>query len=504
MMPVFLVLLSAAVHAFAFPPWNLTVLAWVALVPLLSVLRTLSPGKGFWVGLLWGSAAIWGVAFWVPGALVFYYQQPWWFGVLFCLIGAVILWGSYYALFAAIACWILPRVRGVGGVLLLATWWVTCELARARLLTGEPWMLLGYALVPRVTLIQTADLGGVYLLSFLVMTVNLSIEAGLQRWREGGARPALLSLLPATCLVLLAWGYGAWRVATPLPDHPAVPVTIVQGNNDLGAQWRQEFYGQGLEQYVRLSAAAAQRTAPAVFVWPESAVTFFLAREPRFLAPLTRLLADTGADLIVGAPHYDDADPVRPQFFNSAFYLTADGRLAGRYDKVHLLPFAEYFPLRFIEFLHRRFDRVRAFTPGDGTTLLDTRLGRVAVVICFEAIFPELVRQQMAQGAEVLVNLSNDVWLGARAGPEQHAAMVAVRAVENRTWVVRATTTGVSAIIDPFGRVRARAAPFTPATIDGQIVPLRVDTVYKRYGDMFAEACVVVAAVGIGLLVHRG
>jgi apolipoprotein N-acyltransferase len=239
-----------------------------------------------------------------------------------------------------------------------------------------------------------------------------------------------------------------------------------------------------------MSRTAAKTFVPDLLVWPESALTFFLGHEPHYLAAIGNLLRPIGADLVVGAPHQEDRGA---RYYNSAFYVTADGRLTGRYDKNHLLPFAEYFPLRFIGLLRRNFERVRYFTPGDGRTLLQTRAGPAAVVICFEAIFPEIVREQTRAGATMLLNLSNDVWLGHGVGQAQHLAMVALRAVENRLWVVRATTTGMSAIIDPVGRVRTQSALDKQAVLNGTIAPLHVGTFYKRFGDVFAYACVAAA-----------
>lgn len=502
-------ILSAALYALAFPPWGFSWLAWVALVPFLFTLLRVGPRGGALAGLIWGTVAIWAIAYWVPAALTFYYEQPAWFGVLFCVASSVIFWGSFYAAFATSASWIAARSAGFMRAFLLALLWVSCELGRARLLTGEPWLLFGYALIPHVTLIQIADLGGVYLLSFVVAFVNASLtelcilvtrhrsDQNAMPWRHAPA-----TVFPLIVVVAATYAYGAFRLATPLPASPTVPITVVQGNNDLGMQWRQEFYGQGLDLYLRMSAEAAEHQ-PKLIVWPESAVTFFLGHEPQYQALIARMLAATGAELIAGAPHYEDDDPARPQFFNSAFHLTAEGRLDGRYDKAHLLPFAEYFPLRTIELLRRHFERVRSFTPGDGNTLLMTGAGPAAVVICFEAIFPELVRQRMRAGAGFLVNLSNDVWLGHDAGPAQHATMVALRAVENRTWVIRATTTGISAIIDPFGRVQARSETFTAALLHGHIVPMQVDTAYKRFGDVFAYGCVLIAVVTMLILAPR-
>jgi apolipoprotein N-acyltransferase len=289
--------------------------------------------------------------------------------------------------------------------------------------------------------------------------------------------------------------YGEYRVRGMPTGSDPLRVTVVQGNNDLGIQWREEFYGAGIDLYTRLSRAAAKTFVPDLLVWPESALTFFLAHEPHYLAAIGSFLHPIGADLVVGAPHQEGGGA---RYYNSAFYVTADGRLTGRYDKNHLLPFAEYFPLRFIGLLRRNFERVRYFTPGDGRTLLQTRAGPAAVVICFEAIFPEIVREQTRGGARILFNLSNDVWLGRGVGQAQHLAMVVLRAVENRLWVVRATTTGMSAIIDPVGRIRTHSALNKEAVLNGTIAPLQVDTFYKRFGDVFAYACVAVAC---GLLV---
>lgn len=486
-----LVLVSAGLHALAFPPWGLSALAWVVLVPFVRALDGVGPGAALLLGLLWGTAAIWGVGYWVPLAFADYYQQPLWFGVLFALGASVVFAGSYTAGFAATARLVGARTRGAPRVVLLAAVWVAWELARARLLTGDPWLLLGYALVPWTTMIQVADLGGVYALSFLVALVNVALVEVL-RARARGPAAAVRALAPAALAVLGAWAYGLTALATPAPASRAATITVVQGNNDLGTQWREEFYGEGLNEYLRMSYEAAARSEPDLLVWPESAVTFFLAHEERYRQGIARVLDAVDADLLLGAPHHDGTDGA-PRYFNSAFYVTSDGRIRDRYDKTHLLPFAEYFPLRTIEFLRRRFERVRYFTPGTAPRPLETALGKVATVICFEGIFPEIVRRQMVAGAVLLVNLSNDAWLGRGAGPEQHLAMVVLRAVEHRVWVVRATTSGVSAFVDPHGRITGRTATFVPAVLEQEVRPASVPTFYKRRGDVFAYACLAVA-----------
>ncbi len=500
MRAIALILVSAGLHALAFAPYGVTPLGLVAIVPLLVVIRGLPLGRAALAGHLWGSAAIWGVGYWVAEALTFYYQQPWWFGVLFCLVGCQILWGAYYAIFALCARWALPRLAVGWRPLATAALWVACELARAQLLTGEPWMLLGYALVPSQPLIQAADIGGVYLLSFVAILVNAAIAEVFLAPTTTRASLAPRLLAPPAVLLIAMFGYGHLRLGHAFATKDAsMRVTIVQGNNDLGSQWRPELYGAGLDLYIGLSKRAAETVPTELLVWPESAVTFFLGHEPGYRAQIARELGDLGADLIVGAPHHEGSG----QYFNSAFYLTPNGAIRGRYDKGHLLPFGEYFPLRFLTFLRRHFERVRTFTSGDDQVLLPTRAGPAAAVICFEAIFPEIVRAKMNLGARFLVNLSNDVWLGRGAGQAQHLAMVVLRAVENRTWVVRATTTGHSAFIDPWGRIRSRTALDEEVTLTESIAPMQSGTVYKSLGDWFAYLCVGGALMALGYSMTR-
>jgi len=520
---------SIALYAAAFAPWNLTSGIWVALIPLLLLVRRRTPWRAALVGLLWGIGSNFAVGYWVASAIATYYEQPLWFGIAFCVVTSLIFWAPYYAAFAMAIAWARPRCRATTWVVLVAALWVAAEYGRANLLTGAPWLMLGYAVGPYVVLRQAADLGGVYLLSFVVVLVNAALTPLVEMLLDGAyqgtssrgrqavglarprvRKPLLQALRRAATeasmtagVVVAVYAYGTWRLAVPIATEPAVPVAIIQGNNQDAAYWLPGAYAKGLEQYLQLSAEVAQATHPRLLIWPEAAVTMFFAREEPSRARISSLLEAHNTELLLGAPHVAGDDPVLPRFLNSAFAVSAQGEIRGRYDKRHLMPFVEYFPLRSIELLRRQFERVRSFTPGGDALLLATPLGRTAVAICFEAIFPDLVRRTMNLGADVLVNLSNDVWLGPGAGAEQHVSMIRFRAIENRTWVIRATTTGVSAIIDPFGHHRAESATFEAATLTASVVPLQVMTLYERVGDLFAHACTVIASLTLLCLCSR-
>lgn len=484
-----LVLGSAALHAAALPPWNAAGLIWVAIAPLLVALRGARPAQGLALGFLWGVATIWIIAHWVPAGLSYYYQQSLLFGVGFAMFAAVGSCAIYTAGFGACATQVPgPRVLWLAGL------WVAWDWIRASVFGRTPWLFLGHALVPHPLLIQLADIGGAYAVTFVVAVVNAAVaEIAVA---ESGARARAAAT--AAAVVALAATYGGWRLHTPLADGRTIRVAVVQGNNDLGWQWQSEFYGAGLDRYLDLSRAAAA-AQPDLILWPESAVTFFLDREPAYQGAIARTLADLRADLLTGGPYAEESDP-QPRYFNSAFYVSRDGSIAARYDKTHLLAFAEYFPFRTIGFLRRRFERVRWFTPGTRDEPLATRLGNLGVMICFEGVFPEIARGLVARGAGLLVILSNDAWLGGWAGPAQHARLAVLRAVENRTWVIRATTTGVSMIVDPHGVVRAESAIGTAATLSESVVVGAGGTIYTVVGDAFAAAC---ALAGIGAVLWR-
>jgi apolipoprotein N-acyltransferase len=234
---------------------------------------------------------------------------------------------------------------------------------------------------------------------------------------------------------------------------------------------------------------------PELVFWPENSMTFFVDREPGYRSAIATTTLPADVELVAGAPRFEDPDA--PVYFNSVFVLAPDGQITGTYDKRRLLPFAEYFPLRTIGLLRRTFGRIRHFAVGAPAPALATRAGAIGVIICNEAMFPSDSLARVHEGAEILANLSNDTWVGDIEFAENQFRIAAVRAVEQRRYLVRASTSGPSGIIEPNGRVQTRSVAYTRAVLGGTVSPRNDFTIYARVGDLFAWLCMAAVALAV-------
>lgn len=486
---------SGTAYGLCFPTASLQSLAWIALVPWLAGLR----GAGVWtalgLGWLWTIVAAYTLGDWFAGSVARYYAQPTLVGVAFFAGVTTFLAAPYYMGFA-VAYRTLARRPGVMLPALAGAAWVTAEVLRGRVLAGNPWGLFGYSQVGRDALVQIADATSVYGVSFVLVVVNAAL-CELVCAPAGRARRAALAGGALACgFVIATQGYGLWRLARPLSPTSGgtrLRVAMVQGNLDPGSQWREDLYGQNLDAYLRLTRDAIAAHRPEVVFWPESALTFFLEDEPAYRAAIAHVLSTADAELVVGGPRIERHSP--PVYFNSVFLLSPTGGIRATYDKRRLVPFAERFPWPGLDSLHRRFARVREFLPGPPRPPLPTRAGPAGVVICSEAMFPEIAAERVRQGARYFVDPANDTWLTPKFSAQQFD-IVRLRTVEQRRYLVRASTSGPSAIVDPYGRVPVRSEFFTRTAIGGAIEPLDYVTPYQRVGDAFAGGCALMAAVG--------
>ena len=479
-------------------PWGS--LAWIALLPLHRVLLDVTPRQGFLRGWLAGFFAFTGTMYWVVVAMNLYGQVP-----LPISIAVMFLLTLYLGLFVGVYAWgfVWMEQRWANMAWILAPClWVSLEFLRTYALSGMPWGLLGYSQFQWLPIIQIADITSVYGVSFIIVLANVAVFL-LLRWVL--AKPKFRAMLPkpwptlaATTVVILGTlHYGSLALNSSNDSAPTLNVGVVQGNIDQALKWDTAYRVETLQRYARLTKTIASDSD--VVVWPEAATPFLFEQEQGYQSLVVDMIMQTHTPLVFGSPVLRRHADGRPYLLNSAYVLTPEGELTGRYDKQHLVPFGEYIPLKnILFFLNKLVVGIGDFQPGPGPTLLSISHGpkkekiQIGMAICYEVIFPDLVRQLTKEGANFLVTITNDAWFGNTVAPYQHFAMVVFRSVENRMAFARAANTGISGFIDPSGQILAATPIFTEQAIT-QALPLGgPSTFYTRFGDVFAWACIII------------
>jgi apolipoprotein N-acyltransferase len=503
---------SGLLAPLCFPNFDLGFVAWFALVPLHLALDHIPKRRAFWLGWLAGTIGFTGIMAWVVTAMTTYGKVPLpiSYGILLLLTAYL---GLYVGLYSVSLVWLRELVPRYG-LLFAPCFWVSLELLRTYAFSGIPWSLLGYSQYRQIEIIQIADHFGVYGVSFLIVLVNLALAECLS-WLMPffrGFRPAKPPWELATMALILAglsWHYGISFISGE--RHPCFPrstlhVGVVQPNIEQAVKWDVAFRDETMERFNRLTAQLG--TGLDLIVWPEAATPFILEREPDYQLQLIAWAERAKAPLLLGSPALRFTSDRRPYLLNSAYLLTPEGHLLGRYDKHHLVPFGEYIPLKssLLFFLDKLVEGIGDFEAGPGATVLSlspksigngptARQVKFGVAICYEVIFPDLVRRFAANGAEFLVTITNDGWFGASSAPAQHFAMVVLRSVENHLAFARSANTGISGFIDPFGRIIQASPLFTEEALQSTITAWQPHTFYTRFGDVFAYVCVIISAL---------
>ena len=483
--------LSGALLALSFPTLGHPVVAWVALTPLLVVLHaTRSLGLAFGLGLTTGAVHFAGTLPWLTQVMIEFGGFPLPVGVL--LNGLLV---AYLALFpAAFAVLVvLLRVRlGGWGLLGAAPVWLTTELGRLWLFGGFPWELLGYSQTSVLPVAQLASLFGVHGVTLLVVFINSAVALALVGPRLYRVR-VLAGAIGVLGGVVL---FGAWRLTDNhlVRDGTPLRVGLVQGNIAQQDKWDPGMRSTILSRYLDLSRQSAADGARLI-VWPESATPFPFEAHPDGNA-VRQLARDTGVHVLFGSTQNRRA-PV-PQVFNAAFALRPDGETAAVYHKMHLVPFGEYVPFRSLLFFASPLvEAVTDFTPGVSPVTLPIGSHWISTAICYEIIYPGLVRSFVQRGSELLTTITNDAWYGRSAAPHQHFQQAAMRAIEQGRYLVRAANTGISGVVDPYGRVLARSALFETVVVTEDVRLLTGLTPYGRMGDVLAYLCLVATAAAV-------
>lgn len=480
--------LSGLLLACAFPLPDVTALAWIGLVPLLVVMQQRPFKSGFVAGLVFFAVTL----YWVNIVMTTYGHLPLVISFLLYLLLA-----CYLALFWGTATWAACRLkefRDYPYALTLPVLWVGLEFLREFLLTGFPWATLGYTQHAWLTMIQSADLFGVYGLSYLLILFNAVLAESVPALRRKLLQELpVRALVAATCLLLLNYGYGYWSLQQDLDDRDeTLQTAVIQGNIPQGLKWRPENQVSTVKIYRNLSLQARQAGASDLIIWPEAAMPFYFQDGGPLVKSVTRLPLQSGASLLFGSPAYL-RDPSGLRYLNSAFLLSPTAQVLGRSDKVHLVPFGEYVPLgKFLPFVNKLVTGIGDFSSGE-INPLPMQSHQAGVLICYEVIFPELAREYVRKGSDLLVNITNDAWFGESSAPWQHLAMARFRAIENRVWLARAANTGVSAFIAPSGRIVAQTGLFETAFLTEEIGLGARPGLYSHMGDLIPGAFLLIS-----------
>ncbi|MDA8078205.1 MAG: apolipoprotein N-acyltransferase [Nitrospiraceae bacterium] len=488
--------ISGTLVIFAFPKADLSFLAWIALVPLLVSLWGRKAGRAFVAGYVFGVVYFFGTLYWIYHSINHFggVSFPSSIAIVFLLCGYLSL---YPAIFSYLFSILINRTK-LPASLIAPVFWVVLEYVRSYAFTGFPWASLGYTQYRFLPIIQVADITGVYGISFLVIALNSAIVDVFilrKRTREMPLFPVsytMAGVAVVASVLLLSLVYGSLRLGQGRPGVQ-VKASVIQGNIEQDKKWEPAFQKEVLKTYFDLSREAALQT-PRLIVWPETSVPFLFDYDSGHTEELIRFQKGLGSYLLLGSVRVKERTQEKTLLANSAILLDPSGKSIYIYDKIHMVPFGEYVPLRRVLFF---IDKIAAgigdYIAGESYLQAGTDFGGFGTLICYEIIFPGMVRKFYTRGGDFMVTITNDAWFGRTAGPYQHFSMAVFRAVENRKPVIRAANTGVSGFIDSSGRILSATPLFTRQALTDTIKTDRTLTFYTKYGDLFSYLCIVVS-----------
>lgn len=475
---------SGGLVAAAFLRFWLYPLAWIALLPLILAASLATSGRqAAWLGWLAGVVTNVPAFYWLVYTIRVFGGFP--YPVAALLYGALTAFTSIqFALFAYLV--YAARNRPLWGVV-PASSWVVLEFFYPNLF---PWRLAN-SQMEALRLIQSGDLAGPYLLSFVMVWV----AAAAAQWLLSRNRKALL---PALACVASLWAYGHWRLAAidqAMEGAPVLRVALVQGNVGIEEKGDVRYFAVNLEKYRRLTEQVQDRVD--LVVWPETVHQHWIPTTETRLEGDANPFPGLRTALIFGGLAYRPLNPDEAEQFNSAFLMAPGGRLLGRYDKRILMPFGEYIPGgSYFPAVYALSPETGRFTAGKSVRVFDLLgKGRIGQLICFEDIVGSMPRWTSLAGAEVLVTILNDAWYGNSSAPYQHQALAIWRSIENRRFLLRGSNTGVTSIVDAAGRVVRQGGLFTEEVIVGEARRLHIRSLYTILGDWFPASALLLLGV---------
>ncbi len=479
---------SGTLLVFCFPRAGLTLLAWVALVPFLYQITQVRPRQAMVAGAFFGLFFHLGNLYWISDTMVRFGDGIGWptsVAILLTLVGYLSFYSTAFGGLAAAAC----MRGGAGGIFVSPILWVGLEFFRKYPFGGFPWCLLGSSQTDFLPVVQITSLTGVYGVSLLIVLVNALIAYWLCR---PGLKRALMAGVPVATLVGATLLFGYRELARPLPTA-SFPVAAVQGNVLQEHKWKPEYRKQIFATHMKLSSEGIEQGVRLV-VWPESSTPFYFDGGPVEAQHMRNFAKDKNVPLLFGSDDYEFLSGTKDyRSYNGIKILDPDGTVRLRYRKIYLVPFGEFVPLRSLLFFAKPVVQSASnFTAGTEVVVAAVEGENIGAFVCYEAIYPNLTRRFVKAGAALLINVTNDAWFGHSAAPYQHFNQAVLRAIETRRYLVRAANTGISAFVDPFGRVLARGDLFTPALLVRNVSFRHDETFFVRYGFLLSHSMAVV------------
>jgi apolipoprotein N-acyltransferase len=508
--PFILSALSGILLTLTFPEYNLEVFAWVAWIPLFLSIENATPQRAALLGFVTGMVFYNLGLSWINNTLINYGNLHW--ILSFAVLG---LLSAYLSFFIALFCFFMRKVCGENRIrffLCAPVLWVSLEYLRSTHSEyGFSWLGLGYSQFQTLPVIQLAEWTGVYGISWFLILVNCGLFLFWKCWREQTQTDIELHtgwrILFVTLLISSLWlAYGNQRLkhySSFGANNEKIKIALVQGNVEQFMKWNPVYQNIVINKYRDLTLKAAEEN-PDLIIWPETSTPFYFEESPGETDLIRTLAREIKIPILFGSPHREKIDG-KVIYFNSAYLVSESGETLGRYDKMHLVPFGEFVPFRkILFFIEKLVVMIGDFGRGTEATVMQTAGNRVGVSICYEMIFPDLIRQAVKNGANFLVNITNDAWFGQSAASYQHRSMGALRAVENRISIVRAANTGISGTIDATGNLRNETKLFTEEFRLTHITPATGgNSFYSLNGDVFSWICLLATGL-IVITVRRG
>lgn len=490
--------LSGIMLVLCFPTFDLFYLAWIVLVPFFFSLYDKEVKKAFIIGVVFGLPYFFGTLYWIYHSINHYGNVPFVISIMVVILLSLYL-SLYTGLFASLFSLTIKKTK-LPALLIAPIFWVVLEFLRSYIFTGFPWSSIGYSQYKFLTIIQLSDITGIYGVSFLVIALNGAL-ADLyllrRRVKEMPLFPisyTVIGMIILLVIIILSLIYGQFRLREKR-DGNEVRAAIVQGNIEQDKKWEPYYQKSVIETYKRLTINACS-FQPSIIVWPETSVPFFFGTDINYTRELVDFQRELNSYLLFGSILIKEKINNKYLLSNSTVLLDKDGKIAYIYDKIHLVPFGEYVPLqKFLFFINKLVVGIGDYVAGNNYIKANTPFGDFATLICYEIIFPGLVRKFYSTGGDFIVNITNDAWFGRTNGPYQHFSMAVFRAIENRKPVIRAANTGVSCFIDSNGRILLTSKLFQESVLTMVLKTDRTKTFYSKYGDLFSYVCIVFSSI---------